>query len=115
MALNNFEYGLGAIVAPGERDQLNSCTKKLIEDTRPANFLEQLLVNQLLHAQWELHRVNTLSSHVEAEDELFKASARATRNWTRATRELAALQTARASHTFCRDDETECQPHPAPI
>ena len=111
MPRNNFEYGIGAVVAPNQRDNFTSRTHKLIEDTRPANFLEQLVVDQLLHAQWELHRVNSLTSHFAAEEDLLKASTRATRNWTRATRELAALQTARASQTFCRV-EGESRPGP---
>jgi hypothetical protein len=102
MQLPDFEYGLGAIVAPGQQDSFDTCAENLIADTRPGNFLEQLVVDQLLHAQWELHRVNSLTGNVEAEDALLAASARAQRNWLRATRELAALQTARASHLLCR-------------
>ncbi|MFN0103408.1 MAG: hypothetical protein ACKV2U_15125 [Bryobacteraceae bacterium] len=111
MSLNNFEYGFGAIVAPDRRDSFDSCTQNLIADTRPANFLEQLVVDQLLHAQWDLNRVNQLTGNLEAEEELLNASARATRNWTRASRELAAMQTARASHLLCRA-QTEAPPPP---
>src|SRR5436190_7806035 len=98
MSPNQFKYGLGAIVAPDQQDCFNSCTQNLIADTRPANFLEQLVVDQLLHAQWELQRANSLTGDLESEETLLAASARANRNWVRATRELAALQTARASH-----------------
>ena len=101
MKLPDFKYGHGAIVAPAEQDSYDSCAANLLRDTRPANFIEQLVVDQLLHAQWELHRVNSLTAHADAEESLLAASARAQRNWLRATRELTALQTSRASHTLC--------------
>jgi hypothetical protein len=110
MSLNQFKYGLGAIVAPDQQDRFNSCTENLIADTRPANFLEQLVVDHLLHAQWELQRVNSLTGNLESEEALLAASARANRNWVRATRELAALQTARASHYLCHDKGTAMAP-----
>ena len=111
MQLPDFEYGQGAIIAPGQQDSFDTCTENLIADARPANFLEQLVVDQLLHAQWELHRVNSLTGNVEAEEALLAASARAQRNWLRATRELTALQTARASKLLCRSaKEAEVPP-----
>lgn len=110
MKLPDFKYGHGAIVAPTEQDSYDSCAKNLLRDARPANFIEQLVVDQLLHAQWELHRVNSLTAHAEAEESLLAASARAQRNWVRATRELTALQTARASRTLCLDAPIDAIP-----
>lgn len=104
MPLNDFTYGVGAVVAPDQQDSFDTCTQNLIADTRPANFLEQLIVDQLLHAQWEQNRINALTAHADAAETLLAASARANRNWNRANRELAALQTARASHELCRMD-----------
>ena len=61
MSLDNFQYGIGAVITPDQQAAFTACTQNLIADTRPENFLEQLIVDQLLHAQWELHRVNTLA------------------------------------------------------
>jgi len=110
MKLPDFKYGHGAIVAPTEQDSYDSCATNLLRDARPANFIEQLVVDQLLHAQWELHRVNSLTIFTDAEESLLAASARAQRNWVRATRELANLQTARASRLLCRETELESIP-----
>lgn len=103
MDRHKFTFGRGAIVDPSEQEQFDSCANNLLRDTRPANFMEKLVAEQLLHAQWELHRVNTLAPHATAatEEALLAAASRAQRNWLRATRELTALQTARASHTLC--------------
>lgn len=99
MPHNDFEYGRHAVIAPDQQDRFDSCKENLVADTRPGNFLEQLIVDELLHAQWELHRAEQASGNLETEATLIAASARATRNWQRASRELAALQTARVAGT----------------
>ena len=103
MSLNNFEYGRGAIVVPGRQDRFRSCVDKLIEDARPANFVEQLVTEEILHAQWELARCRDLSHELDHEGLLLAAENRAQRNFTRATRELTALQTARTAKYFRAD------------
>lgn len=97
MPIPDYEFGRHAIIAPGQQEKFNSCKDALVADTRPVNFLEKLIVDELLHAQWELLRVENAANNPESEAELLAASARATRNWQRAGRELAALQTARIS------------------
>lgn len=103
MSLNNFEYGRDAIVAPNRQDRFRSCVDSLLEDARPANFVEQLVAEEILHAQWELARCRDLAHELDHEGLILAAENRAQRNFTRATRELTALQTARAVRTY-RDD-----------
>ncbi|MFN0105230.1 MAG: hypothetical protein ACKV2U_24480 [Bryobacteraceae bacterium] len=101
MSLTNFQYGIGAVVLPAQLETFHQLRDGLVETTRPGNFAEQLVVDQLLHAQWELHRVRQHANHAEAEESLHAAFTRATRNWQRASRQLAALQSARASAELC--------------
>lgn len=101
MSLEHFHYGVGAVILPGQQETFNKLKDELIENTRTGTFAEQLMVDQLLHAQWELHRVRTLAGHAEAEPALHAAFTRATRNWQRAERQLAALQSARAAARLC--------------
>jgi hypothetical protein len=103
MSLNNFEYGRGAIVVPGRQDRFRSCVDKLIEDARPANFVEQLVTEEILHAQRELARCRDLAHELDHEGMLLAAENRAQRNFTRATRELTALQTARTAGYYRSD------------
>ncbi|MFN0101994.1 MAG: hypothetical protein ACKV2U_07885 [Bryobacteraceae bacterium] len=101
MSLANFQYGIGAVVLPAQRETFHQLRDGLVETTRPGNFAEQLVVDQLLHAQWELHRVREHANHKEAEESLHAAFTRATRNWQRVTSQLAALQSARAAAELC--------------
>lgn len=66
--------------------------------TRPANELERWLASEIAHASWELDRVRANQSNTAAESRLNAAYSRASRNWTRARRELQQLQTARINH-----------------
>lgn len=104
MSLANFQYGIGAVIMPGQQDEFDQLRDCLIADTRPANFAEQLVVDQILHAQWELHRVRLYANNTESEEALHAATNRANRNWQRAVRQLAALQSAAASATLCIGD-----------
>ena len=98
----NFIYGIGAVVLPDHREEFHQVRRDLIESTRPANIAEQVVVDQLLHARWELLRVGHNASHASAEPCLHAAFARASRNWQRALRLLTSLQSARAAAELCR-------------
>lgn len=66
--------------------------------TAPLTELEKFFALELTHATWELERVRANQSATTAELRLHETYNRATRNWSRARRELAALQSARVSH-----------------
>ena len=66
--------------------------------TRPLTELEKFFALELTHATWELERVRANQSEVNAESRLHATYSRAARNWNRARRELATLQSARVSH-----------------
>ena len=63
--------------------------------TRPATELERWFASEIAYASWELERVRANSGNTAAESHLSAAYGRATRNWNRARKELAKLQTAR--------------------
>lgn len=66
--------------------------------TRPLSELEKFFALELTHATWELERVRANQAATTAEVRLHATYARASRNWNRARRELATLQSARVSH-----------------
>jgi len=66
--------------------------------TRPLTALENFFANEIAYAAWELERVRANQSHTAAESRLHALHARASRNWNRAAKELAALQSARVNH-----------------
>ena len=65
--------------------------------TQPLTELERWFANEITHATWELERVRANKSQA-AESRLNDAYSRATRNWNRARKELATLQSARTNH-----------------
>ena len=66
--------------------------------TRPLTELEKFFTHQMAYAAWELERVRANAHNIEAEPRLLAAQNRANRNWNRARKQVAKLQTARVSH-----------------
>jgi hypothetical protein len=71
---------------------------EVIAATRPVSALESWFAAEVTYATWELERVRANAAIEPAEPRLNAAHSRATRNWSRARKELAALQSARTSH-----------------
>jgi hypothetical protein len=103
----SFEFGADAIIPAGQDRHFTDSREALINDAKPTTFLECLLVEELFHAQWEQHRVELASGNLALEEQLVAVSTRATRNWQRASKQLALLQTARAAaHALAAPHET---------
>jgi hypothetical protein len=71
---------------------------ELAAAAQPATGLEHWFANEITYAAWELERVRANKSATAAESRLNDAYNRASRNWHRARKELAKLQTARVNH-----------------
>lgn len=95
--MSPFPFGQDAIVTPDTRQELAELRAGILEAVEPGTLVESILAEELLHAQWELHRVRSLGAQPDCEPRLHDASRRATRNWHRARKELALLQSARAA------------------
>ena len=83
--------------------------QQAVEDLRPATPLERIFANEVAYATWELERVRELANNQDAEAALNAAYARASRNWTRARRELQRIQSARLALLLHVDGEI--RPH----
>ena len=77
---------------------LNAQIAATHEAAQPATELERWFANQIAYANWELDRVRANTSNTDAEPRLNAAYSRASRNWNRARKELATLQSARTNH-----------------
>jgi len=62
-----FEFGTHAVVRSEDKALFHARKQALINDTKPASLLESLLVEELLHAQWGLYRVNAASARAAAQ------------------------------------------------
>ncbi|MBM3769014.1 MAG: hypothetical protein FJW32_26845 [Acidobacteria bacterium] len=92
-----YEIGRNAIVHPDVIDAFQIKKNELAESIKPANLLEKIFTNQLLHAAWDLERVRMNADSIDAEHALNTATNRATRNFKRALAELRLIQSARAN------------------
>lgn len=93
-----FEFGLDAQTTPENQANFNDRRDEVIAAIRPANIVEQILADELIHSGWEMEQVRTHAEDAEAAPILDAAFNRASRNWQRSLRQLKALQSARASH-----------------
>jgi len=92
-----YEIGQNAIVHPDYREDFQRKKQELEEHINPANLVEKIFTNQVLHAAWDLERVRLNAGSKDAEPTLHAAAARATRNFKRALAELRLIQSARAN------------------
>lgn len=88
---------------------LANLQQQVNEDLRPGTPLERIFAHEIAYATWELERVRELSNNPAAEAPLAAAYNRASRNWSRARKELQRLQTARLN-LFLRVEES-LRPH----
>ena len=96
--MSNFQFGEHAIHTSESEARFNDRRESIIGSIRPANVIEQILTEELLHASWEMERVRDNSANTAAEQQLIAAQTRASRNWHRSLKQLKKLQSARASH-----------------
>lgn len=96
--MSAFPFGLDAIVAPESEPAFQDRRDSILDTVKPANIVESILAEELLHAGWEMERVRANAAASPSDDLLSAAANRASRNWHRSLKQLKALQTARASH-----------------
>jgi len=94
----DFQFGRNAIHTPESEPRFNERRDSIVESIRPANIVEQVFTEELLHASWEMELVRDHSDNTAAGPQLNAAHSRASRNWRRSLKQLKKLQSARASH-----------------
>ena len=99
--MSEFQFGANAIYTLESEARFNERRDSVIDSIKPANIVESIFAEELLHASWEMERVRDNSSNTAAEPYLNAAHSRASRNWHRSLRQLKTLQSARATH-FCQ-------------
>jgi hypothetical protein len=92
--MSEFHFGRDAIVPAGSQSHFNERRDSIIDSVRPANMVESIMAEELLHASWELERLRACDPAVAPPS----AHSRASRNWHRSLKQLKTLQSARASH-----------------
>ncbi len=96
-------------------ENLERCDQRrneLTAKTAPANFLEALVANELIHASWELERARNVKNTTPY---VAQFQSRASRNWRRALKTLKSLQTARVAQSTkldLRDEQVIAQTTP---
>ena len=96
--MSEFQFGANAIFTLESEARFNERRDSVIDSIKPANIVESIFAEELLHASWEMERVRDNSSNTAAEPHLNAAHSRASRNWHRSLRQLKTLQSARATH-----------------
>lgn len=100
----DFDIGLYPALTPHTIEKCFNRTQELKAKTAPANFLEALVANELIHASWELERARNIKNTTPYTAQFQN---RASRNWRRALKTLKSLQTARAAQATKLDVRTE--------
>jgi len=95
--MSDFQFGAHAIYTPDSEARFIERRDSVIATIKPANVIEAILTEELLHASWEMQRVRDHSNNTNAEPRLNAAHSRASRNWHRSVNQLKRLQSARAS------------------
>jgi hypothetical protein len=96
--MSDFQFGHHAIHTPESEARFNERRDSIVASIQPANIVEAILTEELLHASWEMERVRDNSGNTAAESQLVAAETRASRNWHRSLKQLKKLQSARAGH-----------------
>jgi hypothetical protein len=91
-------HGLTAqnpVISDQERAAFEQLHEQLHAETRPQGTLQQIIFEELVHAAWNLRRVRTMETDLEASelDRLARHHTRIERAFYRSLRELKALQT----------------------
>ncbi|MBM3788699.1 MAG: hypothetical protein FJW30_30560 [Acidobacteria bacterium] len=100
----DFDIGLYPALTPHTIEKCYNRIQELKAKTAPANFLEALVANELIHASWELERARNVENTTPY---VAQFQNRASRNWRRALKTLKSLQTARAAQSTKLDVRNE--------
>lgn len=103
--MTEFVFGADAVTYPDTEPAFLARRDEILATVQPAGLLESIFAEELLHASWEMERVRQHHTDTAAAHRLDSAYGRASRNWQRATKQLQALQSARASHLARLDDK----------
>lgn len=95
--MKQFQFGLDAQTTPENEPNFAARRDEVIAAVRPANIVEKILADELIHSGWEMEQVRTHAEDAEAAPILDAAFNRASRNWQRSLKQLKFLQSARAS------------------
>jgi hypothetical protein len=101
--LATFPFGQSAVVAPADRADFEALKSSLLAELNPFTYLQAVLVDELLHASWELARARKYGAPQPFVD-------RATRNWHRSRNALSRLHTAYSAglNTLEGEDSDAC-------
>jgi len=100
-----YAVGLHAVTTQADQSRFDDLKKRLLEEIQPKTMLENILADEIVHASWELDRIQRAlgqEANIQAADRLDAASKRATRNVQRALRELRMFHSAHANIKFKR-------------
>lgn len=89
--MSQFSFDEFAILTPGDAALFDARRQSIRAACQPGNILEEILAGEILHASWEAERVRSLNADTAHQS-------RASRTWNRSRKQLARLQSARASH-----------------
>ena len=96
--MSTFQFGAHAIHTPESEPRFIERRDSIIESIKPANIVESMLAEELLHASWDMERAR------ENGDNTYSS---ASRTWHRSLNQLKKLQSARASHLCELAESTE--------
>ncbi len=98
-----YPFGQSAVVTPADRADFDALKTSIVDELNPFTYLQAVLVDELLHASWELARARKYGASQPFID-------RATRNWHRSRDVLSRLHTAYSAglNTLEGEDSDAC-------
>ena len=98
-----YPYGQSAAVAPADRADFEALKSSIVNELNPFTYLQAVLVDELLHASWELARARKYGAPQQFIDH-------ATRNWHRSRKALSQLHSSYAAglNLFEGEDSDAC-------
>lgn len=85
-----YTFAKSASVAPRDRQDFETLKSKILAQLNPQTFLQAILVDEFIHASWELARARKYGAPVSFIN-------RANRNWHRAHKALNRLHTSQTA------------------
>ncbi len=98
--MSAYAVGLYAVTTPADQSRFDELKNRLLEEIQPNTMLELILADEIVHASWELDRIQRAmqsEASQQAADRLDAASKRASRNIQRALREIRMFHSAHAN------------------
>lgn len=85
-----FPFGQSAAVAPADRADFDALRTSILDELNPFTYLQAVIVDEFLHASWELARARKYGAPQSFFD-------RATRNWHRARKAISKIHSSYAA------------------